>query len=253
MSGESLLRRLLRPRLRPVDLLVACLLALLGFAAAVQVRSAQDDRPLEGARQEDLVQILDDLANRNDRLRTEIGDLTRAREELGAGTGAGAAAVEQAQRRAQALGILAGTVAAEGPGITLVLRDPDGVLTADVLLDALQELRDAGAEAVQLEGPVGARGEATATTERVRVVASTDLLDGDGGVLADGILLRPPYRFVVVGEPATMASALAIPGGVEATVEQRGAQAEVETPEVVRVDAVRPLDEPQYARPADED
>lgn len=242
MTG-SRWRRLLRPRLRAVDLLAAALLALLGFAAAVQVRSTQDDRPLEGARQEDLVQILDELANRNDRLRSEIDDLTVARERLTSGTGSTQAAVEEAQRRAQALGVLAGTVAAEGPGITLVLRDPAGVLTADVLLDALQELRDAGAEAVQLEGAGG--GPA------VRVVASTALLDGEGGVLVDGVLLRPPYRFVVVGEPSTMASALGIPGGVVASVEQRGGSADVATSELVRVDAVRPLEEPQYARPAD--
>ena len=244
-------KRLLAPRLRRVDLAVAVLLGVLGFAAVVQVRSTQEDGPLAAARQEDLVQILDELANRNDRLRTEIDDLLDARERLTSGSGATTAALEEAQRRARTLGILAGTVAAQGPGITLELRDPDSVLTADVLLDALQELRDAGAEAVQLEGPVGARGEATSTTEKVRVVASTPLLDGDGGVLVAGTLLRPPYRFVVVGEPATMASALAIPGGVVATVEQRGAEAEVTSLEDVVVDAVRPLDRPQYARPAD--
>ena len=52
------------PRLRRVDVAVALLLGLLGFAAVVQVRSTQEDGPLAAARQEDLVQILDDLANR---------------------------------------------------------------------------------------------------------------------------------------------------------------------------------------------
>jgi uncharacterized protein YlxW (UPF0749 family) len=250
-ARPSLLQRLLRPRLRSVDLLVAALLALLGFAAAVQVRSTQDDGPLTGARQEDLVQILDELNNRNDRLRAEIDDLAEARARLAAGSGP--AALEEARRRAQVLGILAGTVPAEGPGIELVLRDPDRVLGADVLLDALQELRDAGAEAVQLEGPVGARGEATSVTTSVRVVASTSLLDGDDGVLVGGEQLRPPYRFVVVGEPATLASALQIPGGVVATVEQRGGTAEVRQQELVRVDALRALETPEYARPADDD
>jgi uncharacterized protein YlxW (UPF0749 family) len=246
-------RRFLRPRRRGVDLLVAALLALLGFAAVVQVRSTQEDRPLTGARQEDLVQILDELANRNDRLRTEIDDLVDTRERLTSGADSTEAALEEARRRAQVLGVLAGTVPAEGPGIHLVLRDPDGLLPADVLLDALQELRDAGAEAVQLEGPVGARGEATSTTAAVRVVAATALLDAEDGVLVDGTRLRPPYRFVVVGDPATLASALGIPGGVVATVDQRGGRAEVEQQEQVRVDALRELDRPQYARPAEGD
>jgi uncharacterized protein YlxW (UPF0749 family) len=247
----SWLVRLLRPRLRGVDLLVAVLLALLGFAAAVQVRSTQEDRPLVGARQEDLVQILDELNNRNDRLRTEIDGLVDTRERLSSGTDTTEAAIEEARRRAEVLGVLAGTVPAAGPGITLVLRDPDGVLTADILLDALQELRDAGAEAVQLDGPVDATGEATATTESVRVVASTALLDGADGIVVDGVQLRAPYRFVVVGDAATLASALGIPGGVVATVEQRGGRAEVAQQEQLRVDALRPLDRPQYARPAE--
>jgi uncharacterized protein YlxW (UPF0749 family) len=249
----AFLQRLLRPRVRGVDLLVAVLLALLGFAVAVQVRATQEDRPLVGARQEDLVQILNELGNRNERLRGEIDDLADTRERLSSGSDSTETAIEEARRSAEVLGVLAGTVPAEGPGITLVLRDPDRVLSADVLLDALQELRDAGAEAVQLEGPVGARGESTSTTQAVRVVASTSLLDGNDGVRADGVELRPPYRFVVVGEAATLASALGIPGGVVATVEQRGGRAEVEQRESVRVDALRPLDSPQYARPADED
>jgi uncharacterized protein YlxW (UPF0749 family) len=246
-ASSPLLRRALRPRRRGVDLLVAALLLLLGFAAAVQVRSTQDDRPLAGARQEDLVQILDELSNRNDRLRTEIDDLLDTRDRLTGGADTTEAALAEARRRAQVLGVLAGTVPAEGPGITLVLRDPDRVLSADVLLDALQELRDAGAEAVQLEGPAGPVGG----TQSVRVVAATALLDGQDGVVVDGVALRPPYRFVVVGDPATMASALGIPGGVVATVEQRGGQAEVEPSELLRVDALRPLERPSYARPAD--
>ena len=59
----------------------------------------------------------------------------------------------------------------------------------DVLLDALEELRAAGAEAVQLEGPVdlSVGGAEASVGDSVRVVVSTSLVDGgDGGVLVDG-------------------------------------------------------------------
>jgi uncharacterized protein YlxW (UPF0749 family) len=246
----SLLRRLLVPRLRRVDLLVALLLGLLGFTAVVQVRATQEEGPLSGARQEDLVQILDDLSNRNSRLRSEISTLSQAQERLTTGSDSTEAALEQARRRAQVLGILAGTEPAEGPGISLVLTDTQGTLSADVLLDALQELRDAGAEAVQLEGPVRPGGGRTPQTQSVRVVASTSLLDDEGGVVVDGALLRPPYRFAVVGDASTLASALGIPGGVVDTVAELGGRADVTRPELVVVDALRSLEEPQYARPA---
>ena len=236
--------RLLRPRLRRVDVLVALLLAVLGFAAAVQVRTAQVEGPLATARQEDLVTILDDLSNRNDRLRSEIATLNETQQRLTTGSGQSEAALAEARRRAQLLGVLAGTVPARGPGVEMTIADPEGLLTADVLLDALEELRDAGAEAVQIGGAEG---------EPVRVVASTALLDGDeGGVDVDGVLLRPPYRFTVIGDPSTLASALAIPGGVVDNVGQAQGRAVVTRSENLLVGALRPLDRPRYARPTEE-
>ncbi len=239
-------RRLLAPRLRRVDVAVAVLLGLLGFAAVVQVRSTQEDGPLAAARQEDLVQILDDLDNRDDRLRAEVAALEQAQRELTTGSGRTQAALDEARRRAQLLGVLAGTVPASGPGVVVTLTDPDGVLRPDVLLDALEELRAAGAEAVQVEGQAP-DGEAV---RRVRVVASTAFVAGDdGGIAVDGTELRAPYRFVVIGDPATLTSALGIPGGVVDNVGQFGGQVRIVRPETVEVTALRPLEPPRYARP----
>lgn len=250
-APRSRLRRLLTPRLRRVDLAVAVLLAVLGFAAVVQVRSTQEEGVLAGARQEDLVQILDDLSNRNERLRAEISALEQARREITTGTDSSEAALTEARRQTQLLGVLAGTVPAEGPGLRLTITDPDGRLGPDVLLNALEELRAAGAEAVQLEGPVRLGSEPAPGQPRVRVVAGTSFLESEqGGIEVDGQLLQAPYRFVVVGDPETMATALAIPGGVVDDVEQRGGQAVVETSEQVLVGALRTLEDPRYARPA---
>jgi uncharacterized protein YlxW (UPF0749 family) len=254
---RPILGRILQPRLRRVDVAVAVLIGVLGFAAAVQVRSTQDeDTVLASARQEDLVAILDDLSSRSVRLRQEITTLTTTRERLTTGSGRDAAALAEARRRSQVLGVLAGTVRARGPGITLTITDR-GEHVAEVLLDALQELRDAGAEAVQIEGPVEDAGEAapaSSTGPAVRVVAATAFVDAadQGGVEVDGTLLRSPYRFTVIGEPATMAAALAIPGGVIDSVEQRDATAVVTRSESVLVAALRPLDRPRYARPTEE-
>ena len=249
----SRLRRLLAPRVRTVDLAVAALLAVLGFAAVVQVRTTQEDGPLATARQEDLVQILDELSNRNDRLRAEVSALNQAQAELTSGGDRGEAALAEARRRAQLLGVLAGTVPARGPGLLLTITDPEERITPEVLLDALEELRAAGAEAVQLEGPVdlSVASDEARVGERVRVVASTALLEGpEGGVVVDGVELFAPYRFVVVGDPATLASAVGIPGGVVDNVEQRGGSVLVERRGEVVVAALRALEAPRYARPA---
>lgn len=254
-GGRSRWRRLLRPRLRRVDVAVAVLLAGLGFAAVIQVRSTQVEGPLATARQEDLVQILDELANRDERLRAEITSLEQARQEITGGTGRSEAALAEAQRRTQLLGVLAGTVPARGPGLMLAISDPDRRIgpdaMPDVLLNAVEELRAGGAEAIQLEGPVAPGEQPTSGQARVRVVASTAFLRDDrGGVLVDGQLLSPPFRLLVVGDPATLASSLTIPGGVVDDVEQRGGRATVERSGDVLVGALRPLEEPRYARPA---
>lgn len=238
-AGRRALRILLRPRLRRVDVLVAVLLAALGFAAAVQVRSTQVEGVLASARPEDLVRILDDLSGRNDRLRAEVSALTEARQRL-TSPDADTAALAEAERRQQLLGVLTGTVPASGPGVVLTVEDPEGGVRAEALLDALEELRAAGAEALQLEGGGNA----------VRVVASTSLLDVEGGVLVDGTVLRAPYRYRVVGDTGTLSSALGIPGGVVDTVARLGGTALVEPSDDVRVTAVRELDAPRYARPA---
>ncbi|MCA1822666.1 MAG: DUF881 domain-containing protein [Mycobacteriales bacterium] len=211
--------------------LVAALAASLGFAFVVQVRTTRGESALAGARQEDLVRILDDLTARTDRLRGEITDLERTRERLTSGFGREDAALAEARKRADALGILAGTVAAEGPGVTVEIRDPEHTVTADVLLDALQELRDAGAEAIQLNG--------------VRLVASSYLIDpagSPGSVEVDANRVAPPYRFVAIGDADTLAEAMGIPGGVIDTVGSRAGARAIVTPRArLVVTALRPL------------
>lgn len=243
-ARPAALTRLLRFRARRVDVLVAALLLVLGFALAVQVRSAQSDGLLTNARQEDLVQILDELQNRSARLGQEVDALTVTKQRLTTGSGASAAALAEAKRRTQVLGVLAGTLPASGPGVRVTITDPRATVSASVLLDALEELRNAGAEAIQVEG-TGASGHPTA----VRVVAQTALADTEAGVEVDGVPLVAPYRFVAVGEPSTLSGAMAIPGGVEDAVHQQGGTCTTQTSGLVRVTALRALKPSRYARP----
>jgi len=122
--------------------------------------------------------------------------------------------------------------------MVLTITDPHASVRADDLVDAVEELRDAGAEAMQLSG--------------VRIVASTAIVDDPhGGVDVDGTSLRPPYRLVAIGDPKTLTSALSIPGGVVDTVAGRpGARAILTTSPSVSVTALRRLTTPRYARPA---
>ncbi|MFE6409767.1 DUF881 domain-containing protein [Streptomyces sp. NPDC057837] len=232
---QRLVQGLWPPRVTRAQLIVALLLFGLGFGLAVQVASNSDgDSALRGARQEDLVRILDELDDRTQRLEDEKQGLEKQRDELENSSDQAEEARKQTIEKERQLGILAGTVAAQGPGITMTIGDTKGTVEADMLLDAIQELRAAGAEAIQVNG--------------VRVVAGTYLADSGRGVSVDGNKINAPYRFKVIGKPQDLEPALNIPGGVVQTLEKEQATVTVERSTKIVVDALRAAKRPDYAR-----
>jgi uncharacterized protein YlxW (UPF0749 family) len=125
---------------------------------------------------------------------------------------------------------------ATGPGIELEIDDPQAAVQANDLIETVQELRDAGAEAMQIGG--------------VRIVARTAFVDAGGGMLVDKQLVLPPYKLLAVGDPQTLGAAMEIPGGVLEVLRGRGAKGTVRTLQTVSVTALLPVKPPQYARPA---
>ncbi|MCL8017071.1 DUF881 domain-containing protein [Streptomyces sp. AS02] len=232
---QRLAQGLWPPRVTRAQLIVALLLFGLGFGLAVQVASNSDgDSALRGARQEDLVRILDELDDRTQRLEDEKQGLEKQRDELENSSNQAEEARRQTVEKERQLGILAGTVAAQGPGITMTIDDTNGTVEADMLLDAIQELRAAGAEAIQVNG--------------VRVVAGTYLTDSGNSVSVDGNKINAPYRFKVIGKPQDLEPALNIPGGVVQTLEKEQATVTIERSDKIVVDALRAAKRPDYAR-----
>jgi uncharacterized protein YlxW (UPF0749 family) len=264
-----------RPRATRAQVIGGLLCGLLGFALVTQVHSATG-LGFTTARQSDLVDILDSLSARSDALRAQIAAEQTSLAKLTGGTDQTQAALEEAQQRAATLQILAGTAAATGPGIDLQITDPQHQVASDDLLEALEELRDAGAEAIQITGSAAATttgttptagsltsegpasGEATPTAAPgasghvVRLVASSFFVDAPdrSGIVVDGVLLAPPYDIVAIGDPHTMSTAMGIPGGVLDTLTAKGARGTVITHDAVQVTALHQVATPQYARPA---
>jgi uncharacterized protein YlxW (UPF0749 family) len=224
-----------KPRSRSATAVIALLVMLLGFALVVQVRSRGDDAGLSSARPEDLVRILSDLDAQQTRLRDEISDLDNTERRLSSGAQSQDTALAEARRRADALGVLAGTLPAVGPGLVVVFTPGTDPLAAATLLDAVEELRGAGAEAMQIDS--------------VRVVASTSFVDSAGGITTGDVLLRPPCVLTVIGDPQTMLTALNIPGGVVDSVRQHGGTVSVREADQVAVTALHTATGLAYARP----
>jgi uncharacterized protein YlxW (UPF0749 family) len=226
--------RMARPRATKANALAALLAILLGFAVATQVRQNQS-LGLESLRQSELVNILDNATLRERTLDQTARELQATRDQLVSGSSGGAAALKAAQERLDALKILAGTARARGPGIRMTISDPGAKVTAPVLLDSIQELRDAGAEAIQVNN--------------IRIVAGSHFNQGASGIEIDGKSVAAPYTITAIGDPATMSSAMEIPGGLSENVRQLGATITIDQAKDLTVGALHPLIAPRYARP----
>jgi uncharacterized protein YlxW (UPF0749 family) len=288
-EGPSGLRILLeagRPQLNRGQLVVALLCGLLGFALVTQVHSTSTAR-FATARQSDLVDILDSLSSKSDQLRAQIATEQNSLSKLTGGTDQNQAALTAAQQRAATLEILAGTAAATGPGIELKISDPQHQVNAEELLEIVEELRDAGAEAIQISGTtpqassvpnssvpaspgqvapagtsaVSSAGPASAVASpvagdgakhAVRLVASSYFVDtsDNAAVVIDGVTLTGPFDLLAIGDPPTLNTAMGIPGGVLDTITLKGGTGTVIEHSTLDVTALHEVGTPQYAHPA---
>jgi uncharacterized protein YlxW (UPF0749 family) len=215
---------------------VGVLLMAVGFASITQVRANEVDNTYSGYRQQDLIDVLSGLAATTQRAETEIARLESTRENLQSRTDSRQAAVAQAQERADTLGILAGQVPVTGPGVRITITPGDAPIDIDTVLDMVQELRAAFAEAIQING-------------EVRVVAQTAFEDGLAGIVVDGQPLEPPYVVDVIGEPDTLAGAMSFRAGPTESFEEDGATVQVQELGSLDITSVRPLGQPRYAQP----
>lgn len=217
---------------------IAITVALLGFLLAIQLRSQQGlaDR-LAVEREEDLGQILTELTARSDRLLEEIVDLRVSLAKTEGTEERERALVDAAREQLRALQVLLGVVPVKGQGIVVTIDDPQSAVGSEVLLDAVQELRDAGAEAIEVN--------------RVRVVASTAFTGEPGALIAGAARLTRPYVIEAIGSPATLAEAMRIPGGVvDALAARAGASVRIEESSSVSILSVSTLPAFRHATPS---
>ena len=240
VTGRDRLVRSLRTPSRG-QTVVAVLLAVLGFAAVVQVRAIDQDQNFVGARQSDLIALINTLALATDRAESEISELEDTRESLSDDAESSETALEVARDRIETLGILAGTVPATGPGVRVTVDSRTGTLGTDQLLNGLEELRNAGAEAIEIN-------------DTVRVIAQTGLVDSPtDGLLVDGTPVQAPYVIEVIGDPYTLATALDFDGGFIEEVESVDGEVVVEELDMIEIASTSRLPEPTFAEPVEQE
>lgn len=216
---------------------VLCL--VLGIAIVTQVRQTESGDALDTARPADLLVLLDSLQQREAALNTEVAELQRNLSAMQAAGNSDQAAIENARARLAALSILIGTVAATGPGVTIAIDDPGPGVAPETLLDVINELRAAGAEAMEIRS--GQRA--------VRVGVDTWVVGSPGSLVIDSVTFSPPYSVLAIGDPPTLAAATNIPGGAVDSVERVGGTMVVTQSDHVDITTLRQPKARQYAQP----
>lgn len=245
MTAEPEHRPEHRRRMGRASVLAAVLLAALGFSLVVQVRQTQVGG-LSALSQPELLRILATVNDKSQQVEAETQELQRTEAQLQTGSDRAAVAERNARARIAVLSILAGTVPATGSGVQLTIEDGRSPASAAAVLNAVEELRDAGAEAMQISAPGAA----------VRIVADTAFTDVRAaagatgqGIQVSGTTLPSPYTITAIGDAQTMQSALNIPGGVLDSLRQAGARGSVQTADSLTVSAVRPPPSTTHATP----
>lgn len=175
-------------------LTLVCL--LLGFALVMQfrtqgniVKSILVDSTTEQAT------ILSGMVDGNAELRKEIDTLDTQLTQYQ--TGSTESNLENLVSDLNQAKIVNGLIEVTGPGIEVTLT---GVLAPEELQDVVNELRNAGAEAIALNGQ--------------RVVVNSVVVASRTGASLDGTSISPPYKFDAIGDPDTLAKAVERKGGL---------------------------------------
>jgi uncharacterized protein YlxW (UPF0749 family) len=200
------------------QLALAAVAFLLGLLVVVQLRSQTSGSALQALSTQDLTTLVASLNSQNDRLRSEIGALQDQLDELRANRAAGATSVEQIASDLARIRAWAGLDPVSGRGITITVG---GRIEAGAVEDLLNELHNAGAEAIALE--------------EIRVVARTTVSGLPGSLDVDGYILGDPFRIRVIGRPETLVGSLTRAGGIIAQLAATDPEATLD---------VEPSDEP---------
>jgi len=215
--------------------LVALSVGVVAFLVVSQLGTTRRGTETLAAESEsDLTRIFSSLNEESAALRDEISQLRLELAALQSSAERDQLARDAAQRQLTDLQILAGVVPARGPGVAVRISDPNGAFEFELLLDLVQELRDAGAEAIAVNGR--------------RVGGTTAFSSKGDAVTVDGQTVSQPYEVFAIGDPATLEVGLRIPGGAVDTLDALdGTKVTVERRSDVRVPA---LDHPPDFRSA---
>ncbi|HEX5589564.1 MAG TPA: DUF881 domain-containing protein [Candidatus Limnocylindrales bacterium] len=170
---------------------------VLGVLVVAQLRSQAANSGLANLNAQELTLVIANVNQRNDGLRAEVAAVERQVEALIEAHDRGESALDALRADLAALEAWAGLTAVTGPGVTIHVS---GAIGGDGIEDLLNELRNAGAEAIAVQD--------------VRVVPGTVVYGGPGGLSVENTPLADGFEIRAIGSPQILTGTLTRGGGV---------------------------------------
>lgn len=191
---------MMRNRFAQVSLFVV--LGFVGVLMVAQLRSQARPAELNTLTTQDLSEVIDRLTTRNRDLRTQVADLQEQLRDYNAAAGEGQS-VDLTRETLATIKAFAGTLPVSGEGVVVTLT---GSLDAKAVNDIINELRNAGAGAIAIDG--------------VRVTARTVAIMGDRAIEVDGTELGISVTIRAIGDPDDLYVAMTRSGGLLSQLQQ---------------------------------
>ena len=200
------------------QLAVSVVAFILGVLIVGQIRSQAGDNGLAARSAQDLTLLVANLNTRNDQLRTEVSALDGQLQALELGGRNGTSSLNQIRDDLAKVRAWAGLDPVAGRGIEITINGP---IDGPALEDLINELRNAGAEAIAIAD--------------VRVVAATVVGGSAGSLSVDDSVLGSPFVVRAVGNRESLVGSLTRIGGIVAQLAATYPDAAVNVEAVDRV------------------
>jgi uncharacterized protein YlxW (UPF0749 family) len=179
------------------QLAIATVAVALGFLVVLQIRAQGSGNELAARSAQELTLLVANLNERNDQLRTEIATQESEQRDLENAKARGESSLGELSRDLLRLRAWAGLDPVTGPGVRITVLGP---IPGEGVMDLLNELRNAGAEAMAIE--------------TVRVVPSTVVAGPAGGISVENTILPDPFTIEAIGSSETLTGSLTRAGGI---------------------------------------